>query len=276
MYNFFYTYIDFWCFFPYNGKKKEFFILMNKEFKQEKLAKKRRAYITKANDLIQKTRFDFSLTEQKIVAYALSKLNPNDTALSELVFEINEFFELCNVDNHHYQFIRDTLEKLKKKTFWITIDEQGTESCVSWFQKIRMNKRSGKVIIRFDDDLAPLVLQLKRRFTTYSILPILVMRSRYSVRLYEILKSYQNLNEWWFTIDDLRIKLNAVHYQRFNDLKVKVLDIAVNEINKYSDIDVSYTPLKDGRKYSRILFYISKKSDYCLDKVNREIEQELE
>ena len=84
------------------------------------------------------------------------------------------------------------------------------------------------------------------------------MESKYSIRLYELLKSYEAIGDWWFTVEDFQKKLDS-SYTLFADLRRKVIDVSVKEINLYSDLDVSWQPVKEGRKVTKIQFHISHK-----------------
>lgn len=245
------------------------------QHKEEQLEKARKAVITKANTMIQKTRYSLSLQEQRIVLFLISKIQPTDTFLTEYVFNIKEFCNVCGITATNYDDIKATLLHLKKKAFWLTINDTGTESCVDWFSTIRINKRSGLVKMKFHEDLHPFLIELRQNFTSFSIYPTLVMKSRYSIRLYELLKSYSNLSEWIFDLDVLKRKLDA-NYIKFFDFRRRVLDVSIAEIGRYTELDVSYQPIKDNsRQYNKIRFFISVKAPFFALQAEKEVTKEL-
>ena len=67
----------------------------------------------------------------------------------------------------------------------------GSESLVGWLAKVNTYKKSGIVKIRIDEDLVPYLYELKERFTQYQLYNILAMKSAFSVRIYELMKSYE-------------------------------------------------------------------------------------
>lgn len=246
------------------------------EHKAEQLEKARRAIVSKAKSMIQKTRYSLSLQQQKIVLYALSKIQPGDTAFTEYKFSIKDFCALCGVEPTNYEYIKKTMQSLRRKVFWITIDEKGTESCVDWFSTIHMNKRSGIVMMKFHEDLHPFLLELQSNFLSFSIFPTLAMKSRYSIRLYELLKSYQNLTEWTFDIPTLKKKLDAEKYNRYADFRRNVLDVSIAEINKFSDLDISYESRKDGgREYAIIQFFINHKAPFFKMEADQKVTNQI-
>lgn len=228
--------------------------------------------IVKSNDLIQKSRFSLSMTEQKIVLYLISKIKPNDLELKEQVFEIAEFCRICGIDwnnGNNYARIKKILKDLRDKSFWIKLDN-GMETTMAWIDHVTIGEKSGKVILKIDDRLKPYLLQLKKQFTQYEVLYILAMKSRYSIRLYELLRSYEYQRNVIFEIEELKRLLDAEKYTRFPDFKRYVLDIAMREINDVSDMNIDYICIKEGRKYAKIEFgmKIKKEFDQTLDTWN--------
>jgi plasmid replication initiation protein len=102
------------------------------------------------------------------------------------------------------------------------------------------------------------------------------MSSQYSPRLYEILKSYQyNNRQWFFEIEDLKHLLDCKNYERWPDFRRYVLEPAVAEINKYTDIAICYSVTKNGRKVVKVNFSMAGKTKSEIIKTQREIAEEL-
>ena len=234
-----------------NSKRKE----------EDELIKARTYSVVKHNDLIQKSRHQLTLQEQKIVLYLISKLKPSDKDFENQVFSISEFCNVCGLDSDNggnYSYIKNTLKSLRDRSIWITL-EDGSETTLSWINKVTLNKRSGTVLLRLDNDMKPYLLQLQGNFTKYELLYTLAMRSQYSVRLYELLKSYQYKKHVIFDIDEFKRLIYAEQYERYPDFKRKVIDIALREINGLTDISVTYSPIKIGKRFAEVSFEISPK-----------------
>jgi plasmid replication initiation protein len=100
-----------------------------------------------------------------------------------------------------------------------------------------------------------------RFYTGYTFRYVLPMKSTYSVRLYELIKSYQKNNvKWWFELDKLRRLLDCENYTRFPDFRRYVLEPAVREINRYTDVNLTYSLVKKGRKVTAVDFTMFEKS----------------
>jgi plasmid replication initiation protein len=100
------------------------------------------------------------------------------------------------------------------------------------------------------------------------------MRSKYSVRIYELLKSLEYKRQCEFEIDELKKSLSAEKYVVFKDFRVKVIDIAMREINAYSDMSVEHEFIKQGRKFQKIKFTIKAKPSPDIETM-RKIEERL-
>lgn len=223
--------------------------------------------VYKRDDMIQKSRFELTVQEQRCILYAISKIKPDDHVFQEYTFELKDFYILCGLQKESYTELKNTLLELKKKSWWMPTGD-GEESTVSWFNKVRTNKRSGKVIIRFDDDMMPYLLQLASQgtfYTSYNLRYVLPMKSQFSPRLYELLKSYQKNNrEWFFDLEELKYCLNCQSYDRWPDFRRRALEPAIKEINEYTDINIAYDVQKEGKKVTRVVFYMANKGNKAL------------
>jgi plasmid replication initiation protein len=228
---------------------------------EETLSEVRNHLVVKRNDLIQKSRHQLDLQEQKIVLYMISKIKPNDKDFTEQVFSIAEFCKLCGLDEDsggNYAYIKNTLKTLSDRSIWVTL-EDGSETILRWINDVTMSKRSGLIKLKHDEKLKPYLLDLQENFTQYNLIHTLAMRSQYSVRLYELLKSYQFKKHVIFSIEELKRLLFAETYTKVSHFKDRVLKTATAEINRLADIWVTYEIIKEGRKFSEIRFNVHQK-----------------
>lgn len=228
--------------------------------KEYELNQKREQLVVKSNDLIQKSRFDLSILEQKIVLNLIQLIKPTDTAFQTYEFSVQDFCKLCNIDyknGGNYIMIKDTIRKLSDKSFWI---KQGkTQSLCRWINKARIQEDSGIIEIRLDDDLLPYLIELKNNYTMYSLINVLGMQSKYSPRIYELAKSNEYKKNFIINLQELKEMISAEHYINYTDFKRYVLDTAIKEINAVTDINLTYEPIKEGRKVTKIEFTTEKK-----------------
>jgi plasmid replication initiation protein len=230
---------------------------------REEIVLLREYQVVKSNDLIQKSRYELSTQEQKIILYLITKIKPDDSTLHLYEFNIKDFCEICGIDEtsgKNYSDLKKTIKGLADKSIWITL-ENGLETVIRWIERPYIDRKSGIVKIKLDELMRPYLLQLKKHFTAYRLYYTLAMKSKYTIRLYEILKSYESLSEYTFELDTLKKMLYAEKYEMYKDFRVKVLDIAIKEINDFGDISVIYTITKKGKKVDKIKFKIKQKKD---------------
>jgi len=218
--------------------------------------------IVKANDIIQKVRFELSAQKQKIVLYIISKIKPEDEDFMYQKFTIKEFCNICGIEGSGKDYInvKKAIKELADESVWLNLDNE-TEVIVRWIEKAWIEKNSGIVIVRLDNDMKPYLLKLSQFFTQYEMYYILPMRSQYSIRMYELMKSYENKRQIEFNIEDLKRILSAVKYDRYRDFRKNVLEISMREINYFTDLSISYKTIKEGRKNNKIKFFIRLKRD---------------
>lgn len=217
--------------------------------------------VVKANEIIQRARIDLGIMELKTFAFILSKVKPTDKQGQSYVFTVQEYCRVCGIDEtsgKNYANVKKALKTLRDKSFWL-IDENGKETTVGWLGKAQIDPRSGKATVKLDEDLQKYVVGWFEQYTQYSLCQVLPMQSQYSFLLFELLKSYSNLKQYTFDIDDLKSKIGGTHYSNFKDFRKNVLEKATKEINIYTDLEISWEPINKGRKVIQIKFYINER-----------------
>ncbi|WP_186673889.1 replication initiation protein, partial [Sporosarcina sp. BP05] len=219
--------------------------------------------VTQSNRLIE-ARHDVPLTvrEQQIVLTMVSMIQPNDEDFRKYRISIKDFSEMLGLKgNAKYEEIKEIAKRLQKKSVYIV--EKDGFVVTNWVSSQRYKEGEGVIELAFSPDLKPYLLQLKSHFTSYKLSNILSLKSTYSIRLYELLKKWQHLGKWTCPLEDLKIHLGAVTstFDRYNLFKVRALEVAVNELNEKTDVNVVFEEVKKGRKVEKIEFRISKAPD---------------
>lgn len=241
-------------------------------------SKKRQHTVAKANDLIQQSRFSMTVQQSKIILYMISQIRPDDTGKETYAFSVSEFCRACNIDYDNGKNLSNVKRALKSVASICVWIEQPDERDVllHWLNKVVLDRRTNTFEISFSTDMLPYLYDLKTRYTSYALSNVLAMESKYGIRLYELLKSYQHTydGEVTFDLNELKERIDATTYKRYPDFKRRVLDIATQDINEYSDINVEYKAFSEngGRGIDTINFKI--KEPEGLDKEIRIIRRE--
>jgi len=152
----------------------------------------------------------------------------------------------------------------------LLIPETGGFLICNWFSSYRYIAGKGRLEVSFDPALKPYMLELKQQFTKYKLENILRFKSVYSIRLYELAKSWEARGDFTISLDEFRqiIGLECLDrkdknckpkYKLYGDLKRKIINRAIKEINALSDIKLSFKEKKTGRKVTSLHFAIKPK-----------------
>lgn len=212
--------------------------------------------VTKANTLIT-SNYDLSLEEQRIILTLASTVQPNDEDFKPYKFKISDFMELLGVeDKSKYSVIPKVTKELMKKVFEI---ENGNKIIqISWLSSAEYEKGTGIVELEFSPKLKPFMLGLKEFYTSYRLKNILELKGKYSIRMYEILKSNEFKRGAEITVDGLRkiLKADKDSYKVYQNFKNRIILQAQKELKEKTDIKFDFEEIKTGRKVTSLKFYI--------------------
>lgn len=217
--------------------------------------------VVKSNPLVQTGKIPLTLQEYKLLLYIISKVKSSDDKFDYNTYDLSKLCMVLGIQKigSNYRTLRKTLDSLTGQRFFVMID--GKYTMCRWVDKLRWDPLCPtRLEIRLDDDLRPFLLNLRKNFTAYTLDYVISMQSRYSIRLYEFLRSFLGVGSKVISVDELREILDAVKYEIFKDFRAQVIDKAVAEINAITDLMVEYSFSKTGRKYSHIAFTIRLKT----------------
>lgn len=123
-----------------------------------------------------------------------------------------------------------------------------------WVWKATYHDGEGWAEICFSPDLTPHIFLLKSRFVSYQLKFAQGLQSIYSWRLLELLMREKDRGVLLVTVDDLRQALEIPDTYRFADIKRRVIDMAVDELNKKADLVIQWQPIKRGRAVYSLRF----------------------
>ena len=211
--------------------------------------------VIKHNDLIE-ARYDLNLTEQKIILYSVTKIDKNIDKFNLINLEVKEITKLIGTDNDRYNEFRLIANGLMDKKIYFK-DRPNLD--VRWLASSEY-VGDGIIELEFSEKLIPYLLNLKKQFTRYQLKNIINFKNKHSLRIYELMKQYQSIGKRNFNLEEFKQMLFLENqYERIYDFKRFVLDPVQKEINKYTDIKISYEETKKGRKITGFMFKIEAK-----------------
>ncbi len=230
---------------------------------EREIEKQRHLRVIKSNEMIRKGRFNLALVEQRIVLFMISKIRPDAADFDTIEFNIRDFCEVCGIQyRSNISALKDTIKELADKSMWIQTGKGKQQTLIRWIEKPYIDPDCGIVKIRLDRDLLPYLINLKSNFTEYQLISTLALRSVYSLKLYELLKSYLYLGKYEITIDELKEYLQVDN--RYGEIKYFNRDVVrreLDEINDYTDIEVTCEYIRRGKTISGYRFSIREYED---------------
>jgi len=218
--------------------------------------------VVKSNQLIQ-SRMNWTKLEHRVVAMLIAQLRKDDEQFKEQKVYIKDIADLSGRSGKSlYDQAEEICQKLlDQKVHVRTETDDGRRrykgyNCMSTCEYV---EGSGYIEAKFNDDMRPFLLQLKRRFTQYNLQSFMQLSSQHSMRIYELLKMREGLRFLRISVEELREILCCEHsYNRFTDFKRWVIENAREELKEKADIYFNYKVEREGQTPVRINFIIKR------------------
>ena len=224
--------------------------------------------VVKDNALMNAS-YNLDLVEQRLILLAIVEaresgkgINANDPLTVHAESYINQFGVARQTA---YQALKDACDDLFARQFsYQEINERGnTENVRSrWVSEIRYVDAEATVKLIFAPIVIPLITRLEERFTQYEMKQISELSTGYAIRLYELLICWRTTGKTpVIELADFRQRMGVLNseYQRMHDLKKRVLEPALEQINEHTDIIASYEQYKKGRVITGFSFKFKQK-----------------
>ena len=238
--------------------------------------------VAKANQFILHSRYDLSLMEQRILACMIATIDSRPTStrfenqLLDCELNIDTFCELCKIKKRgSVAYLKEVTKGLRDQSFWMET-EDGISETFSWVEKVIIDEKKNTIMLRFSQDMKPYLLNLNSDFTSYKLPMILRFSSRYTNIIFDLIyaeygrtKEHQHLGHLSISVDEMKARVqikknkeNKIVNQNitFKNLRVRILEPAIKEINDFTDIMVDILYIKNGRKIETIKFVFRPKT----------------
>jgi plasmid replication initiation protein len=222
--------------------------------------------VTKSNRLVEAS-YRLSLIEQRLILYAIVEARETQKGLESdsITIEVSRFAEVFSMTGGEiYGQVADAVKTLFNR--FVVLNDIHLPSgkpritTVRWVSSCSYIPGTGAVQLRFAPEMVHYISRLEGEFTSYRLSKIGNLSSVHAVRLYELLVQFLALKRREFDIEWLKETLQvSEEYPRLFDLKRRVLDLAVDQINTHTDITTSYTQRKTGRNVTHLNFKIDAK-----------------
>lgn len=213
--------------------------------------------VVKSNALARAAWAVHSVYEPRLVALVASQVRADDVDFCDYVISVPEL--TCGAtDGRTRQLVSDVVDGIMSRV--ITLPrENGWMKC-SIFSYCEYDGKKGTIKASFDPRLKPHYLQLKEKFTKYNLMEFLLLPSTYSQRLFEVLKSWDGMQDVTIPIDELHTMLGVADSlkRNFKDFRRRVLEKAHKDITEKTRLSFEWEPIKNGRAVESVRFIFSR------------------
>ena len=187
------------------------------------------------------------------------------TAETPLRIDALRYAEIFDTTRQNgYLMMKEAEDTLFNRRFSY-IDDEGKLVKSRWLSQVRYLDDEGAIEVVFTPAVVQGITRIdgaEEFFTKYLLEQTAAMTSNYSVRLYELLVQWKAAKKTpMFELQEFRGQLGVEddEYKAMSNFKIRVLDLAIEEINAKSDLNVSYAQKKKGRKIIGFTFIVHEK-----------------
>ena len=231
--------------------------------------------VVKDNVLINAS-YNLEVTEQRLILLAIINARETGNGItsdSKLEIHASEYANRFDVSNEGaYWALKNAVLNLFERQFsFKEEDKKGNLGTVKsrWVSRIKYIDATATLEITFAPDVVPLITRLEQHFTSYQLKQVTQLKSKYAIRLYELLIAWREVGKVpQIDLLEFRHKLGieSDEYIRMSDFKIRVLEQSIKQINEHTDITVTYEQHKKGRNISGFSFKFKQKQQPKLEK----------
>ena len=227
--------------------------------------------VWQSNRLVEAAQ-SLTLVEKRLVIAAAALHDPRKPLpkAGTVTLHADDFAEVFGLSDSHqvYEALREASSRLANRWIRTIYNRNGkpVERNVRWVWMVEYRKGEGTVVLGFSPGLSHYLTMLHTEFTRYKLKQIGQIGSFYGLRLYELCAQFRKAGERTIGLQRLREMLDlGDKYADIKDLRRRVLDPAIKEINKHTDLRVVVTPDRKGRKVVGFHFDITQDDQIPLD-----------
>lgn len=186
-----------------------------------------------------------TLNQMQLLAFSIYSTQQN----GKTEFHKADFEKKFNLTKYNTSEAQKDVPKLTQLQFSLVDLENNYVDYLNVFQRIRY--KDGVFLFKWSEDMLPHILELKEKYITVDLTITSQFKSGFSWILYDYLKAHYG---YWHKIlsKEAFMKLFCVEdkktYQaNTGRFKKTVLDVAIAEVNQYTEFEVHYTEIKEGR-----------------------------
>lgn len=223
-------------------------------------------YVSMSNALARSAQ-GLTLSEKRVVAIALAKTD-SKSALDKARAQFREGWTVhlsaeeyaqefgLSPDAAYLQLKAAADSLLKRQVRTLTQTVKGIKEVkTNWCGQCTYHHGEGWVEIAFTPQIAPHLLDLKSKFTSYKLQQVSALRSIYAWRLFECLQSWGDKGKWSPDMDEFLHAMDVPEsLTDFGQVRRRVIEPALKELRMKDNLEIELELKKAGRKVKGLVF----------------------
>jgi plasmid replication initiation protein len=211
-----------------------------------------RQWVAVSNEMIM-ARLDWDIMMHRILMVLISQIDSkNDDSFRVQRVPVRRIRDMAQVSQKsiHEEVAEATARLVREPIEFWSADKKDYKG-YPIFAMCEYKSREGMIEAKFNQDARPYLLQLREHFTQYRLRQAIPLSTPYAIRTYEIAKMIERPGERrsrqipvgrfrkMFGLED--------KYARHSDMRRRVIDPSVEQVNEKTDVDVRCTDVRDGQ-----------------------------
>lgn len=226
--------------------------------------------VEKSRPLLLMKEVPFELGELKVLDTYLARINARDPKATTVRFSKEEYEDLMGIERMRPERLEKYVKSIMSKNVSIPdktarggfrvytlFDEAICEPDENgqWWIDLSCTPKAKKLFFNIESV----------GYIRYQLKNVLPMKSKYSVLLYLYLLDNRFRKNWEIDLISLREKVfrcfSEFYANNYKNFRQDILEKALKEVNKFTDIEFSYTSVKSGTKITGIRWNLIKDTD---------------
>ena len=204
---------------------------------------------------------NMSINAMKLFRLVVTQCRLKDDEFFEYDFRITDLAESFQISSQNlYRDVKSMCKTMLQSLLYAGDDNPRH----SWeyrtiFRTCRYDQDTGTVTVQLSNDVTDLFLRLKREFTKIPIAALLSMRSKYAIRLFEVMcEKMRNCMPYAGNATEVQLSLEEIRtatgtdkkktYEKMSNLRTRVLLPALAEIEEAASWKIICEDKKRGRR----------------------------
>jgi plasmid replication initiation protein len=225
--------------------------------------------VVKSNFLVRAS-YKQTLNEQRLVLLAVAGLNsrrvgirPGFNQVEGIRITAAEFAEAFKLPvKQAYESLREATNELYERSINETKGKRTDK--MRWVSAVSYHDGEGWALLSFSPQITPYLTELSGKFTEYRLGQVANLRSSYAIRIFEWCMQFDDTGWMQISLDEIAKRLD-VGYTRYVDIRRYIIEPAIKELKAKSNLEIDWTPIKEGRSVKAIRFTFKESGQGKLD-----------